>query len=110
MAFIGGSGMVKQVESGALESFLTHAVGNHPVYLRDLAWQADTVYQRQRPRNFGTQAEALDRIGATTVVVVPGVTTVRSPRSISVKWVRSQSSTTRFFSVSAGRETRRSPR
>ena len=72
VAFIGGSGMVKQVESGALETFLTHAAGGNAVYFRDLAWQADTVYQRQRPRNFGTQAEALDRIGATIVVAAFG--------------------------------------
>ncbi|MBG99338.1 MAG: hypothetical protein CMN58_03200 [Solibacterales bacterium] len=68
VAFIGGTGMVKQMESGVLESFLIRAAGGRNVFFRDLAWQADTVYLRQRPRNFGTQAQALSRIGATIVV------------------------------------------
>jgi hypothetical protein len=72
VAFLGGTGMVKQMESGALESFLTHAAGDRPVLFRDLSWQADTVYLRQRPRNFGTQAEALSRIGATVAVAAFG--------------------------------------
>ncbi len=72
VAFIGGGGMVKQVESGALESFLTHAAGDRAVFFRDLSWQADTVYQRQRPRNFGTQLEALDRVRASSVVAAFG--------------------------------------
>lgn len=68
VALIGGSAMVKQVESGALESFLTYAAGNRSVTFRDLSWQADTVYQRQRPRNFGSQIAMLDQVGATVIV------------------------------------------
>ena len=72
VAFIGGGGMVKQAESGALESLLTHAAGDDAVFFRDLSWQADTVYERQRPRNFGTQLEALDRVSASSVVAAFG--------------------------------------
>ena len=72
VAFLGGTVMVKQMESGDLESFLTHAAGDRPVLFRDLSWQADTVYLRQRPRNFGTQTEALSRIGATVAVAAFG--------------------------------------
>lgn len=68
VAFVGGTTMVKQVESGALESFLTYAAGNRSVAFRDLSWQADTVYQRQRPRSFGSQIAMLDRVGATVMV------------------------------------------
>jgi len=68
VAFVGSSAMVKQVESGALESLLTHAAGNRSVAFRDLSWQADTVYQRQRPRNFGSQVAMLDQVGATVIV------------------------------------------
>ncbi len=72
VAFLGGSSMVKQMESGWLESFLTHSAGGRPVSFRDLSWQADTVYHRQRPRNFGTQLSMLERVGATVVVAAFG--------------------------------------
>ena len=64
--------MVKQVESGALESFLTHSARGRKVLFRDMSWQADTVYQRQRPRNFGSQASMLGRIGGTVAVAAFG--------------------------------------
>ncbi|MDG2124702.1 MAG: DUF1080 domain-containing protein, partial [Verrucomicrobiales bacterium] len=72
VAFLGGSLMVKQIESGAIETYLTHASGKRSVYYRDMSWQADTVYRQQRPRNFGTHAEMFDRIGATVVVAAFG--------------------------------------
>ena len=72
LAFLGGSVMVKQIESGALETYLTLAAGERSVYFRDMSWQADTVYRQQRPRNFGTHAEMLDRIGATLAVAAFG--------------------------------------
>ena len=68
VAFLGGGNLVKQIESGKLEGFLTHAAGHQAVSFRDLSWQADTVYRQQRPRNFGTQLEMLERLGATVVV------------------------------------------
>ena len=72
LAFLGGSVMVKQIDSGALETYLTRAAGERSVYFRDISWQADTVYRQQRPRNFGTHAEMLDRIGATVCVAAFG--------------------------------------
>ena len=72
VAFLGGASMVKQVESGWLESFLTHAAAGRAISFRDLSWQADTVYLRQRPRNFGTQLDMLERVGATVVVAAFG--------------------------------------
>lgn len=67
IAFAGGTNMVRQFESGHLESVLTWDA-EHPVYFRDLAWQADTVYQQQRPRSFGTHLDLLDRMSATVMV------------------------------------------
>ncbi len=67
IAFAGGTGMVKQLESGYLEALLTGATRG-PVYFRDIAWQADTVYRQQRPRNFGTHLDLLNRINATVVI------------------------------------------
>jgi hypothetical protein len=72
LAFLGGSMMVKQIESGTLETYLTRAAGERSVYFRDISWQADTVYRQQRPRNFGTHAEMLDRVGATVAVAAFG--------------------------------------
>jgi hypothetical protein len=68
VVFVGGSRMCKQVESGFLETLLTRLGGGEGVVFRDLSWQADTVYRRQRPLNFGTQGEWLGRVGATVVV------------------------------------------
>ena len=59
--------MVEQVRSAALETFLTHATAGR-VHFRDQSWQADTVYRRQRPLNFGSQGDMLERIGATAVI------------------------------------------
>ena len=67
VAFLGGAGMVEQVRSAALETFLTHATAGR-VHFRDQSWQADTVYRRQRPLNFGSQGDMHERIGTTAVI------------------------------------------
>ncbi|MCH2063065.1 MAG: hypothetical protein MK194_05015 [Roseibacillus sp.] len=67
VALAGGTNMVKQFESGHLETLLTHAASD-PLYFRDLAWQADTVYRQQRPRNFGTHLDLLQRMGASVII------------------------------------------
>jgi hypothetical protein len=58
---------VKQAGAGYFEALLT-ASGARRVLFRDIAWQADTVYQQQRPRNFGTQLALLNRIHAAVVI------------------------------------------
>jgi len=72
VVFTGGSTMVKQMESGYLETLLTLAAGKQTVTFRDASWQADTVYIRQRPLNFGTHAAMLERVKATIVVAAFG--------------------------------------
>lgn len=67
VAFAGGTTMVKQMESGYLEALLTRAA-HHPVYFRDTAWQADTVYRQQRPHNFGSHLDLLNRINASVII------------------------------------------
>lgn len=67
IAFAGGTTMVKQAEAGYLEAMLTGSTSD-PVFFRDTAWQADTVYLQQRPRNFGTHLDLLERINASVVV------------------------------------------
>ena len=73
VALAGGTNMVKQFESGHLETMLTHAASG-PIYFRDLAWQADTVYRQQRPRNFGTHLDLLRRMGARVIIANFGQT------------------------------------
>lgn len=68
IAFAGGSDVAKQAANGYLETILTLAATDTRVYFRNMAWQADTVYQQQRPRNFGTHLDELQRVGATVVV------------------------------------------
>ena len=67
IAFTGGGSMVKVMENGTLELLLTRWAANKRIRFRDSAWQADTVYLRQRPRNFGHPDATLARIKATTI-------------------------------------------
>ncbi len=67
VALAGGTNTVKQFESGYLEALLTRA-SSEPVYFRDLAWQSDTVYRQQRPRNFGTHLDLLTRMDASVII------------------------------------------
>ncbi|MAG93196.1 MAG: hypothetical protein CMJ48_05550 [Planctomycetaceae bacterium] len=72
VVFTGGTRTLKQDEFAYLETMLIHAAGKKRVYFRNMGWQADTVYRRQRPRNFGTPIEQLERVGATIVVATFG--------------------------------------
>lgn len=72
IVFAGSSRMTQQLESGYLETLLTQASADKQVRFRDLAWQADTVYLRQRPRDFGTQLDWLKRVNATTIIAAYG--------------------------------------
>jgi len=49
---LGGTNALESGRQGYLETLLTAAHPQHRVRLRNLAWQADTVYEQQRPRNF----------------------------------------------------------
>ena len=49
---LGGTNALESGRHGYLETLLTAAHPQHQVRVRNLAWQADTVYQQQRPRNF----------------------------------------------------------
>jgi hypothetical protein len=49
---LGSTNALESGRNGYLETLLTAAHPQHRVRLRNLAWQADTVYVQQRPRNF----------------------------------------------------------
>ena len=52
IAVVGGTNALESGRLGYLETLLIAAHPEHQVRFRNLAWQADTVYQQQRPRNF----------------------------------------------------------
>lgn len=49
---LGGTNALESGRHGYLETLLVAAHPQHKVRVRNLAWQADTVYEQQRPRNF----------------------------------------------------------
>ena len=55
---LGGTNAFECDRHGFLESLLVAAHPKRRVRLRNMAWQADTVYQQQRPRNFYTNPNA----------------------------------------------------
>lgn len=67
IAFTGGeNGRVAQ-QMGYLETLLSlHTAGKH-VHFRDMAWEADTVYEQLRPLNFGTWTDQFRRSGTSVV-------------------------------------------
>lgn len=67
VVLVGGSDIVKQSENAYLEFLLMRHAAKKPLQVRNLAWQADTVYQQQRPRNFGTHLEMLHRVDASII-------------------------------------------
>lgn len=67
VTFLGGTQVVAQGKNGYLETLLTRLASPNPVFMRNLGWEADTVYRRQRPLNFGTLTDQLRRIDATIV-------------------------------------------
>ncbi|MEZ5301355.1 MAG: GDSL-type esterase/lipase family protein [Verrucomicrobiales bacterium] len=68
----GGTDAVKAAEAGHLEALLTLSAADRRVFLRSMAWQADTVYRQQRPLNFASHRDELERIGATVVIAMFG--------------------------------------
>ena len=52
IVIMGGTNAFESVRFGYLESLMSIAFSKQTPRFRNLAWQADTVYQQQRPRNF----------------------------------------------------------
>ncbi len=68
IALAGGTRTAKLDERAYLETLMTFGAGEKNVYFRNMGWQADTVYSRQRPLDFGPEAEELKRAGATVLL------------------------------------------
>ncbi|MDP6356986.1 MAG: DUF1080 domain-containing protein [Planctomycetota bacterium] len=71
---VGGTNALECDRNGYLESLLVAAHPQHRVRLRNMAWQADTVFLQQRPRNFYANpgADRRQKIAADTAIVWMG--------------------------------------
>ncbi len=89
IVILGGTNAHEMQRHGYLETRLAVAAPEAVPRLRNLAWQADTVYRQQRPRNFfldGLAAPNQDpdhrgRIGADTIVLWMGQSEALDARS-----------------------------
>lgn len=72
IAVLGGTEAVAVVEDGTLEALLVTRFPGSRVKLRDLSWEADTVFRQDRPMNFGGLKQQLERSGATAAVLMFG--------------------------------------
>ncbi len=72
IAVLGGSEAVALQEEGTFESLLLARFPGQEIKLRDLAWETDTVWQQDRPMNFGELRQQLARVDATCVLLMFG--------------------------------------
>ena len=72
LAVLGGNEAVAVVEEGSLEAGLVRGFAVQQPRLRNLAWEADTVFRQDRPLNFGDLPLQLRRCGATAVLLMFG--------------------------------------
>ena len=69
IALAGGENMAAVSENGFFELYAHHAsFPDLHLRFRDMAWEGDTVFEQNRPLNFPTWEELLDKTGATVVV------------------------------------------
>lgn len=72
IAVLGGTEAVAVVEDGTMEAMLVTQFPGSRIKLRDLSWEADTVFRQDRPMNFGSMKQQLERSGATAAVLMFG--------------------------------------
>ena len=72
IAVLGGTEAVAVMEAGAMEALLMTQFPGSRVKVRNLAWEADTVFRMDRPMNFGGLKQQLERSGATTAMLMFG--------------------------------------
>jgi hypothetical protein len=72
IAILGGTEAVAVVEDGGMEALLVAQFPGSHIKLRDLTWEADTVFRQDRPMNFGSMKQQLERSKATAAVLIFG--------------------------------------
>ncbi len=72
IAILGSTEAVAMVEEGSMEAQLMAQSPGSRIKLRDLTWEADTVFRQDRPMNFGSMKQQLARSGATAALLMFG--------------------------------------
>ncbi|WP_395742741.1 hypothetical protein [Prosthecobacter sp.] len=72
VAILGGTEAVAVVEDGTLEALLVAQFPGSRIKVRDLSWEADTVFRQDRPMNFGGIPQQLQRARATAAMLMFG--------------------------------------
>jgi hypothetical protein len=72
IAVLGGTEAVAMMEDGSMEAQLVAKFPGRSMKLRDLTWEADTVFRQDRPMNFGSLKQQLERCNATAAILMFG--------------------------------------
>ncbi|MFT5126742.1 MAG: hypothetical protein ACI8W8_000337 [Rhodothermales bacterium] len=80
---LGDSNAEAMRQFGFLETSLQLSFPDARARFRNMAWQADTVFQQQRPRNFGDLPSHLRDVGASVIFLHFGRAEVIEQRSVS---------------------------
>ncbi|MCB1277091.1 LamG-like jellyroll fold domain-containing protein [Prosthecobacter sp.] len=72
IAVLGGTEAEAVMEDGTMEALLMTQFPGSRVKVRNLAWEADTVFRQDRPMNFGGLKQQIERTGATAVMLMFG--------------------------------------
>ena len=94
VVILGGTNAHEMQRHGYLETMLAAGAPDRAARLRNLAWQADTVYRQQRPRNFyldglappNQEPDHRGRIAADTIILWMGeneALDARSPKTFA---------------------------
>ena len=68
IVFMGQTDMVRSRLDGTLEAIIASQYAEQKPRLRNMAWEADTVYHQWRDIDFGSWQDQLDAVGATMVI------------------------------------------
>jgi len=72
IAVLGGTEAVAVMEDGTMEALLMTQLPGSRVKVRNLAWEADTVFRMDRPMNFGGLKQQIQRAQATVAMLMFG--------------------------------------
>jgi hypothetical protein len=72
IAVLGGTEAVAMMEDGTMEALLMTQFPGSRVKVRNLAWEADTVFRMDRPMNFGGLKQQIQRAQATAAMLMFG--------------------------------------
>lgn len=72
IAVLGGTEAVAMMEEGTMEALMLMQFPGSRVKVRNLAWEADTVFRMDRPMNFGGLKQQIQRAQATSVMLIFG--------------------------------------